>query len=64
MTFISIGIQKNVQSNILVTPHVVELGHNKHKRTPHRKADKYLVTSAVVWLVLRTVNLEILLAIY
>lgn len=44
--------------HLLVAPDIVELGHDEEEGTPHREPNKDLVTRAVVWLVLSTVNLR------
>lgn len=44
--------------HLLVAPDIVELGHDEEEGTPHGEPNKDLVTRAVVWLVLGTVDLR------
>jgi hypothetical protein len=45
------------RSILLVPPHVVVLAHNKHEHTPNRKSNQHLVTGAIQWLVILSIDL-------
>lgn len=51
-------LTEHICKYLLVAPDIVELGHDEEEGTPHGEPNEDLVTRAVVWLVLGTVNLR------
>lgn len=47
--------------NILVTPHIVNLGSDEYGRTPHRKGHKDPITGVIIRLIFGAVDLGVML---